>query len=131
MKKEKEPSKRKTDEEIEEALRDSNGFISTAAKKLNINEKTIRNRIKKSATLQTIQQELKTERDDLCENMLMKGIMEGNTALIIFYAKTQMQGRGYSERPAAGENGDGGLTIKHTFEFPNGETKTKKIDFKL
>jgi hypothetical protein len=40
----------------------------------------------------------KEEMKDFTESKIYQGINEGNTALIIFYAKTQMKDRGYVER---------------------------------
>ena len=102
-----------TIEEVKEALIKSNGFHSTAAAKLGCDLKTIQNYINRSEILQTTQRDLKHKRDDIVENAIMKGITEGNTSLIIFYAKTQMRDRGYSEKEIS--SNDNAITITHKF----------------
>ena len=103
--------------EISEALTKSNGFLSGAAKHLNCTIQTIDNYIKKFPALQELQKELKHKRDDIVENAIMKGITEGNVALIIFYAKTQMKHRGYTDKEEPNSNNQ--LTLIHNFLVNN------------
>lgn len=84
--------------EFKEALIKSNGFYSTAAQKLGCSIKTVQNYINKYPEIAELVKDLKYKRDDIVENAIMKGITEGNVSLIIFYAKTQMRDRGYSEK---------------------------------
>lgn len=83
--------------EIENAIRKSNGFLGTASKSLGCSLRTVQNYVSRYPSLQELKDELRYQCDDIVENQLMKGITEGNTALIIFYAKTRLGYRGYGQ----------------------------------
>ena len=89
---------RYTTQEIIDALRKSKGFKSVAAKNLGCHRETIDNYLKRHPTIQTAYDEIREERNDIVESKIMKAIMDGNTTMIIFYAKCQMKDRGYIER---------------------------------
>ena len=118
--------KKYTIEEIKEALIKSNGFHSTTAKYLNCTIQTVQNYINKSEILKETVKELKYKRDDIVENAIMKGVTEGNTSLIIFYAKTQMRDRGYSEKDLT--TNDNSITITHKFA---GDIEDGEIDLSI
>lgn len=108
--------------QIADALKKTAGFISLAAEQLGCNPGTIYDYFKKYPELEVIRNDLKLKRDDICKSMIMKGIREGNTALIIFYAKTQM---GWTENSKTGV--DTTLTIKH--EFANCNEKNISLKY--
>lgn len=89
---------RYTTQQVIDALREAKGFKSVAAKNLDCHRETIDNYLKRHATIQTAYDEILEERHDIVESKIMKAIMEGNTAMIIFYAKCQMKARGYIEK---------------------------------
>lgn len=90
-----------TVEEVKEALIASNGFMSTAAKRLKCNLSTIVNYINEFPEIKQTVYDIRHERDDFVESQLMKAIKNGELTAIIFYLKTQARHRGYNEREDA------------------------------
>lgn len=81
-----------------EALRDKKGFITQAAKQLGITRQQLHNLINAHPTVKAALIDAREEMKDFAEGKMYQGIADGNTALLIFYAKTQMKDRGYVER---------------------------------
>jgi len=84
--------------EAAQALRDKKGFITQAAKQLGISRRHLHRLIEAHPTIKEALEDAKAEMKDFTESKIYKGINRGNTALIIFYAKTQMKDRGYTEK---------------------------------
>ena len=84
--------------EAAKALRDQKGFVTHAARQLGISRQRLHTLIKNHPTVKEAVDDAREEMKDFAESKLYQGISEGNTALIIFYAKTQMKDRGYVER---------------------------------
>lgn len=84
--------------QIETALRQTGGFVSYAAKKLNCTHQNVRKRIDASPYLQEVQSSIHDQYLDLTEHALIKQIKEENLGAIIFYLKCQGKKRGYIER---------------------------------
>ena len=84
--------------EAAEALRESKGFITQAAKSLGISRRQLHNLINQHPTVKDALDDAKEEMKDFTESKIYQGIANDNTALIIFYAKTKMKDRGYVER---------------------------------
>lgn len=103
---------RYTVDEVKDALIKANGFFSKAADSLGCNINTIQNYINRYDELAQTIKDVRHKRDDFVETMFMKGIQEGNPTLIIFYLKTQMKSRGYSDKDTSSDNT---LKIEHTF----------------
>jgi len=98
-----------TIDQISEALEQSAGIFSGAAKMLGTCPNTISNKVRKSKKLRDLVAEIKYKTLDLAETELLKKLKEGNMTAIIFYLKTQGKDRGYVERvqeQAVGRNGD-------------------------
>jgi len=87
-----------TAEQMIDALTRAEGFVSVAAKMLGCSVKTIERYIAEYPTVAAARHESKFKRDDFVEAQIMKRIKAGSDTMIIFYAKTQMKGRGYVER---------------------------------
>jgi len=88
-----------TPKEIMDAYSKSMGFKSMAAKKLGCSTTTLQNYEKKYPEIKEYWiNEVKEQRDDNVEGQLFKAINEGNMTGIIFYMKTQMKHRGYTEQ---------------------------------
>lgn len=104
---------RYTVNDIKEALIKANGFYSKAAESLGCSINTIQNYINRYPDIAQTTKDIRHKRDDFVETMFMKGIQEGNPTLIIFYLKTQMRDRGYSEKES--NSSDNTLKIEHTF----------------
>ena len=84
--------------QIEEALRASGGFTSSAAKTLGVTTSAISHRVKSSVRLQTTLAEIKDKFLDLAESELLKKINQGDLGAICFYLKCQGKHRGYVEK---------------------------------
>jgi len=87
-----------TDKQIEHALISSGGFISHAAKKLNVCHSSISERVTKSPRLQKVRDDTKEQNLDLAETKLLSAVKEGAPWAICFYLKCQGKQRGYVER---------------------------------
>lgn len=89
--------KRYTPKQIENALREAKGIISSAAIKLKCTRPTIYNYIKEFH-LEYILEECRHDFDDTVEDALLSLVKDKNPAAVIFAAKTRLRDRGYSER---------------------------------
>ena len=88
-----------TIEQIENALRATGGFVSYAAKELNVTQSAISQRVKASPHLQKVQKEISEQYLDLAESKLLKKIKkQEDLGAICFYLKCKGKGRGYIER---------------------------------
>jgi hypothetical protein len=84
--------------DVEQAIIGSNGIVAVIAGKLDCTRKTVYNWLNKYDDLQVL---LKDEREnfkDIVENALISNILKGDTASIIFAAKTLCKDRGYQEK---------------------------------
>ena len=84
--------------EASEAIKKTRGNISQAAKRLGVDRSYLHRFINKHPSVKTAVNDAREGMKDFAESKLMEGIEEGNTALIIFYLKTQAKDRGYVER---------------------------------
>jgi hypothetical protein len=87
-----------TASEAAEAITESKGFITQAAKRLGISRQQLHNLINKHPTVKEALIDAREEMKDFTESKLYQAISDGNPTMIIFYAKTQMKDRGYVER---------------------------------
>jgi len=92
-------------EQIEKALKANGGFISQAAKSLNVRYQTIWERIRRSSRLKQSYEEIRESYLDLAESKLLVKIREGDLGAICFFLKCQGKKRGYIERPVGGDDG--------------------------
>lgn len=81
-----------------EALRKSGGFVSHAAKMLEMSQPALSKRIKKSKVLQQVVADTKEEYIDLAESKLIKAVKNGEAWAICFYLKCQARHRGWIEK---------------------------------
>lgn len=88
-----------TPAEIMDAYTKCKGFKSMAAKRLGCTCTTLQNYEKKYPEIREHWvNEVKAQRDDYAEGQLFALMEEKNPAAIIFYHKTQMKDRGYTEQ---------------------------------
>lgn len=90
-----------TDDQLEQALIQSCGILSTAAKKLKVERSVITRRVNKSKKLQEAVQRAKEQCLDLAESELMFRIKDRTNAsvqmnAIMYYLNNQGNSRGYS-----------------------------------
>lgn len=84
--------------EIEPVLRDTHGNIAAVARQFGVSRGTIWNRIKESPALQAVLKDARESMIDNVESCLYKNALDGDTASIIFFLKTQGKLRGYGEQ---------------------------------
>ena len=81
-----------------QAIQDTKGFVSTAAKRLGISRVQLYRIINKHPTVKEALIDAREEMKDYAESKLFTNIQEGKEASIFFYLKTQAKDRGYIER---------------------------------
>lgn len=90
-----------TDEQLEQALMQCCGILSTAAKKLKVDRSAVSQRIRKSKKLQEVVRQAKEQALDLAESELLfrlKDRKHPNTQMnaIMYYLNNQGESRGYT-----------------------------------
>ena len=90
-----------TDEQLEQALMQCCGILSTAAKKLKVDRSVITRRVNKSKKLQEVVRQAKAQALDLAESELLfrlKDRKHPNTQMnaIMYYLNNQGESRGYT-----------------------------------
>jgi hypothetical protein len=81
-----------------EALRAHAGNITTACEAANIGRRTVYDWRSNDPDFQRAVEDVTESVYDFVESKIMEQIGEGNTAVLIFFAKTKMKARGYIER---------------------------------
>lgn len=95
-----------TTTEVENALRNTKGMVSVAAKTLGITRQALYNRINKSTALQELIADEREAMTDTAELALHRAIVNGEAWAVCFYLKTQGKSRGYVEKQEiSGPNG--------------------------
>lgn len=84
--------------ELLEALAKTSGIISAACKACNLSRRTYYNFYRDDPDFREKADDVKELQKDFAESLILKKMKEGDTTMIIFYAKTQMKDRGYTER---------------------------------
>ena len=98
--------RQQTAQRIIDAIRESSGLLTLAAKKANLTYKTIWQYSQDFPSVKQAVVESKERMLDFAEGKLYEKIKEGDNTAIIFYLKTQGKGRGYIERSEfTGANG--------------------------
>lgn len=106
-----------TIEQYEDALRKAGGFISYAAKSLNVSPSAVTQRVKANEHLQQVLREVKDSYLDLSEAALLKKIKAGDLGAICFYLKCQGKDRGYVEKQQIEASSPDGKPLKFNIEF--------------
>ena len=91
-----ERAKRK--KKILQAIKDSQGLLTLAAKKAGVTPWTVWDYSRRYPEVRQAVDEAKESIVDFAEGKLFQLIREGNTAAIIFFLKTRAKDRGYIER---------------------------------
>mgnify|MGYP001354216675 CR=1 FL=1 len=83
------------------------GIISASCRAANISRFTFYKWYNEDTEFAEKVDDVKEMQKDLCEAQILKKMKDGDTTMLIFYAKTQMKDRGYSERiETTGKNGE-------------------------
>lgn len=88
----------KEKEAILNALAQTSGIVSSACKAANVSRMTYYRYYNKDPDFKEKADDVKELQKDFAESLILKKMKEGDTTMIIFYAKTQMKDRGYTER---------------------------------
>ena len=101
-----------TTKDMEIAIRESGGFITKAARMLNISIGTLQNYIKTKSTLREALFETRAEFVDEAEASLRELVRAKNLTATIFTLKCLAQDRGYIDVPKTGRSEDMPIYIK-------------------
>lgn len=80
------------------AIKDTNGFISQAAKRLGISRVQLYRIVNSHPTVKEALDDAREDMKDFAEAQLFKNIKEGKEASVFFFLKTQAKDRGYVEK---------------------------------
>ena len=87
-----------TKEQMIEALKESNGFISVAARRLGCSVTTVANYRDKYPEIQQVVDDIIDSKLDFAEGQLMANIKAGKEISLLFFLKTIGKRRGFIER---------------------------------
>lgn len=87
-----------TKEEFLFIFGESAGLVATACSKANISRTTYYRWRKEDEDFAQKADDVKELQKDAAEALILKKMKDGDTSMLIFYAKTQMKDRGYVER---------------------------------
>ena len=87
-----------TADQYAQAIRDANGMVSVAARRLGCSRRSIYNARDRHAKVREALEDTRERTTDMAESKLYQLINEGNPTAIIFYLKCQARERGYIER---------------------------------
>ena len=94
-------------EALLEALNKSSGIVASACKAVNISRFTFYKWYNEDEDFREKVDDVQELQKDFADALILKKMKEGDTTMIIFYAKTKMKDRGYSERVEhTGANGE-------------------------
>ncbi len=85
-------------EALLEALHNTSGIISSACRAAGVSRMTYYRYYNEDPEFRERADDIKELQKDFAESLILKKMKEGDTTMLIFYAKTQMKDRGYSER---------------------------------
>ncbi len=110
------------------AIKDKKGFITHAAKQLGISRRQLHRLINAHPTVKEALTDAREEMKDFTESKMYQAIDQGNVAMIIFYAKTQMKDRGYVERQEIDHSGGMKIEVKYGDRHGQSEKPTSETD---
>lgn len=93
-----EKRKEKGKKELLQKLNENSGIVASACKAAGISRYTFYEWCKTDPDFAEKVEDIKELQKDFCEALILKKMREGDTTMIIFYAKTKMKDRGYVER---------------------------------
>ena len=104
--------------EAAQAIRDAKGFVTIAARRLNITREHLYTLIKRHPTVKEALTDAREEMKDFSEGKLFSNINEGKEASIFFHLKYQARDRGYGVERQEIDHG-GQITIKVVYADAN------------
>lgn len=88
----------KEKEDLLKALAANSGIVASACRAANVSRMTYYRYYNEDPEFREKAEDVKELQKDFAESLILKKMKEGDTTMIIFYAKTQMKDRGYIER---------------------------------
>jgi hypothetical protein len=99
--------------DVLEALANTSGIVASACKAANVSRMTYYRWYNEDPEFKEKADDIKELQKDFAESLILKKMKEGDTTMLIFYAKTQMKDRGYTERQEiTGKDGEALLSTK-------------------
>ena len=92
------PNNKYTTAQVIQAIRETKGLVSLAAKRLNCHPDTVRRYAARYPTVAAALREERAAMTDVAELALYNAIQRGEPWAVTFYLKTQGKDRGYTER---------------------------------
>ena len=92
------PNNKYTTTQVIQAIRETKGLVSLAAKRLNCHPDTVRRYAARYPTVAAALREERAAMTDVAELALYSAIQRGEPWAVTFYLKTQGKDRGYTER---------------------------------
>lgn len=89
---------RKEKEGFLAALGGTKGIVRPACRMTGVSHSTFYRWCEEDADFREKVEDVKELQKDFAEALILKKIEDGDTSMLIFYAKTQMKDRGYTER---------------------------------
>lgn len=89
--------KRVTVESITPLIGKYNGNLAAVARALGVSREAVYKVVRTSPTLQATIQEARETMDDMVESVLYNKVLAGSTPELLFYARTRLRHRGYTE----------------------------------
>lgn len=88
----------KEKEDLLQALAQNSGIVASACRACGLSRMTYYRYYNEDEDFREKADDVKELQKDFAESLILKKMKEGDTTMIIFYAKTQMKDRGYTER---------------------------------
>lgn len=104
----------RTPEDYIEAVREAQGLLTVAARRLGVGRSAIYDMAKRHPEVQEAIDEARERMTDLAEGKLYSKISDGDITSIIFYLKTQGKRRGYVEKQEIEHQSHGDIVIDLT-----------------
>ncbi len=114
-----------TAKRIIEAIRDSHGLLTIAAKRAGLGYMTVYRYVHEFPSVAQAAKDAKEAMLDFAEAKLYQKIKDGDNACLIFYLKCQAKDRGYVERQEV--TGEGGKPIKHDVTIRGVDEQTRQL----
>ena len=102
---------------IENAIYEKRGNLAAVARSFGLTRNAIAARVSKSAKLQKARDEARETMLDNAETTLYDEALNGNTAALIFFLKTQGKSRGYIERTELTGADAGPVQVAHSLDL--------------
>jgi len=104
-------------QELIQRIDEKRGNISAIARSFGVERATVYRWIENTATAKTALEDARETMIDNAESMLYKKVLEGSTAELIFFLKTQGRHRGYVERAEVTGKDGGALQIEYVNDW--------------